>query len=353
MIVRDITPSEREAYNAVVNHPMQSFEWGEFREATGVKILRKGMFEKAKLIEAFQLTIHKIPHTKYTIGYLPKSGLPSKEVIAELRKIGKLYNCVYIQLEPNVSTANHAGEIDNDLIPSFHPLFTKYTFILDLSPSEDDLLKNMHAKTRYNIRVAQKHGVEIVEDNSLEAFEQYWQIMLETTSRQKFYAHTKRYHQLQRDVLLSSNSKAQSAKNNNLSYHLFLAKYKTSANSKGVNLPEQTLAAWVLFTFHDTLYYPYGSSRSVHRETMASNLLMWEAIKFGKKAGLKYFDMWGALSPEPDTNDPWYGFHRFKQGYGPQLIQFVGSYDLVINPMLYKGMQIADKLRWLYLHIKK
>ena len=82
---------------------------------------------------------------------------------------------------------------------------------------------------------------------------------------------------------------------------------------------------------------------------MASNLMMWEAIKFGKKLGLKKFDMWGAIGPNPSKNDPWYGFHRFKEGYNPILTEFTGSYDLVINPLLYSVYKVIDKSRWYYL----
>jgi lipid II:glycine glycyltransferase (peptidoglycan interpeptide bridge formation enzyme) len=195
----------------------------------------------------------------------------------------------------------------------------------------------MHQKTRYNIRVAQKHDVEIVEDNSEEGFETYWKLTEETTKRQNFYAHTKTYHKLQWETL---NSKKQT--DNALTSHLFFAKYKG-----------EILAAWVLFIFQDTLYYPYGSSSSMHREVMASNLIMWEAIKFGKKRGLKKFDMWGAMSDTPDTKDPWYGFHRFKQGYGARHVQFIGSYDVVINPVLYELYKLADKVRWAMLKIRK
>ncbi|MDP3941598.1 MAG: peptidoglycan bridge formation glycyltransferase FemA/FemB family protein [bacterium] len=63
--------------------------------------------------------------------------------------------------------------------------------------------------------------------------------------------------------------------------------------------------------------------------------------------------MWGALGPDPDPKDPWYGFHRFKQGFGPELAEFVGSYDLVINPLLYQVYKIADKARWFLLKMKK
>ncbi len=336
---------------------MQSYEWGEFREKTGIKVIRKGFFENDKLTQAFQLTIHPIPHTSWTIGYVPKGILPTQEMIEELKIIGKQNNCIFIQLEPNIEK-NNQGVIPTVLIPAAHPLFTKHTLQLDLTKSEEELLKNMHPKTRYNIKVAQKHGVKIVEDNSKEAFDEYWKLMEETTNRQGFFAHTKHYHQLlwqtlKNPVILNAvknlpkptkedPSEKPQDDNNGLSAHILLAKYN-----------DKTLTAWMLFVFHDILYYPYGASSREHRETMSPNLMMWEAILFGKKRGLKTFDMWGSLGENPDTKDPWYGFHRFKMGYNPKLIEFMGSYDLVINPLLYQIYKITDKIRWLLLKIKK
>lgn len=220
---------------------------------------------------------------------------------------------------------------------SFHPLFTKYNFLLDVQPPEETLLKNMHHKTRYNIRVAQKHGVTIVEDNSDNGFEKFWHLTEETTKRQKFYAHTKHYHQTQREIL-----NVEKTKGNDVTSHILLATYQ-----------EKVLTAWILFEFHNTLYYPYGSSSTEHREVMASNLMMWEAIRFGKKRGLQYLDMWGALSPSPNTKDPWYGFHRFKQGYGGELVEYMGSFDFLINPHLYHLYKGVDFLRWAYLKLRK
>jgi lipid II:glycine glycyltransferase (peptidoglycan interpeptide bridge formation enzyme) len=318
-------------FNKKVTHPLQSFEWGEFREKTGVKVVRG---------KDFQLTIHKIPYLNYNIGYLPKGNLPNKKLIEELRKIGKENNCIFIQLEPNIRSSTLNSQFSTfNLIPAAHPLFTRYTFILDLTKNEEELLAGMHQKTRYNIKVAQKHGVEIVEDNSDKAFKEYLKLTEETTRRQKFFAHTPRYHKLMWETLKTNNKSGM--KNDKLSAHLLLAKYKN-----------KILTAWIVFVFKDTLYYPYGASSTEYRETMASNLMMWEAIKFGKKLGLKKFDMWGALGPDPDHKDSWYGFHRFKQGYGGELVEFVGSYDLVINPMVYQIYKLADKIRWLVLKFK-
>lgn len=350
MEIREITIKDKSEFDDVVSHPLQSYEWGEFREKTGVKVIRRGFFEKGKLVKGFTFTLHKIPKTPFNIGYLPKGDLPDEDLINELQKIGKEEKCIFIQLEPNVIKANTTKSINENsnfienfklkiknfiLVPAAHPLFTKYTFVLDLTKSEEELLKSMHPKARYNIRVAGKHGVEIVEDNSIKAFEEYWRLMQQTTSRQNFYAHTKEYHKIQWETF-----REKKENKNSLESHLLLAKYH-----------EKILTAWVLFIFKDTLYYPYGASSSENREVMSSNLIMWEAIRFGKKLGLKKFDMWGALGSDPDRKDPWYGFHNFKEKYGPEHVEFIGSYDLVINPVLYQGYKFADKLRWFYLKL--
>lgn len=298
------------------DHPLQSGQWEEFRKKTGVKTLR---------VDGELLTIHKIPHTLFNIGYLPRGSIPNDKLILGLKKVGNEQNCIFIQLEPN-EIKNPKSKLSSALKPSAHPLLTKYTFVIDLTKSEEELLKSMHPKTRYNIRVAQKHEVEIVEDNSDRAFEQYLKLTKETTQRQGFFAHSEQYHRLMWNTLREKMA------------HLFLAKYKN-----------KVLAAWIVFVYGDTLYYPYGASSSEYREVMASNLMMWEIIKWGKKKGLKKFDMWGALSEHPDEKDPWFGFHRFKQGYGAKHVEFIGSYDLVMKPFWYELYKIADKIRWLFL----
>lgn len=359
----DISDDQKDEYNKVVNHPLQSYEWGEFRKKTGVKVVRRGLAANGKIVDGFTLTLHKIPKTKYYIGYLPKGNKPTDEMLSELARIGIEENCVFIQLEPNIKMNQEARSMNqgNDfesiihdsrfmIREAAHPLFTKFSFILDITKPDDELLKNMHSKTRYNIRIAERHKVKVVENNSEESFNHYLKLMLETTNRQGFYAHTPQYHKDLFDSL--SKNQESSTKNNQLSYHLFNALYNPN-DERSAKSEQLTLTSWVLFVFHDTLYYPYGASSRQHREVMANNLIAWETIKFGKKLGLKKFDMWGALGPEPDVNDPWYGFHRFKEGYGAELVEFVGSYDLVIRPQAYSIYKVADKARWALLKLRK
>jgi lipid II:glycine glycyltransferase (peptidoglycan interpeptide bridge formation enzyme) len=342
--VEKVTEKERDLYNSLVDHPLQSFEWGEFRKETGLVVERRVIFENGKPKNAFCATFHRIPLLPYTIGYVPKINFWDRNLLSQLVEIGRSNKCVFVQIEPNIENkSSFVTRFDSEfnIKPSFHPLFPRYTFVLDLKKSEEQLLSNMHPKTRYNIRVAQKHGVVVFEDNSEEAFEAYLLLLEETTKRQGFFAHSKDYHRKMWKVLQENRIKTKQAKKR-LEPHLFLAKYQG-----------EILVAWMLFVFGDTLYYPYGASSSKHRNVMASNLMMWEAIRFGRRLGLSKFDMWGALGPNPSLTDPWFGFHRFKQGFGARLVEFVGSFDLVLEPHLYNLLKIADKSRWFLLKLKQ
>ncbi len=333
------------SFNKVAKHPLQSWEWGEFRQKTGIKVQRWGLFEGRQLKEAIQVTIHPLPKGKWTIGYFPKGEIPSRDQKRVLEKIAKKENCIFIKLEPKVELKKiNQAKIKflkrNGFVKG-RSLFTPYNFILDLSPSLEELLKNFKSKTRYNIRLAQRKGVEVKIDNSDEAFEFFLKLMKETTQRQGFYAHEEDYYREMWATLQNQKSVINSSSTKTLKADLMVAKYKG-----------EIITAWMLFWFGETMYYPYGASTRKYREVMANNLVMWEAIKLAKKRGCNYFDMWGALGPNPSKNDPWYGFHRFKSGYNPNLIEYMGTYDLVFHPFLYKLFRLTESLRWKWLKLK-
>lgn len=335
-IQRLTNEAQRKDFNARALHPLQAWEWGEFRKDTGVKVERYGVIdENGKVAEPIQVTIHRIPKTPWTVGYMPKGYFPTQAQVEILREIGKRHNSIFIKVEPKV-LASEIKDSDRKLLKasgfvSGRPLFTKYNFVLDIDKPEEELLSNMKSKTRYNLRLAERKGVRVEIDNSTETFEEYLKLTKETTERQGFYAHTEKYHRQMWNCLRTSGIA-----------HLVRAVYQG-----------KILTTWVLFTFNNTLYYPYGASSREHREVMASNLVMWEAIRFGKDQGCKQFDLWGALGPDPDEKDPWYGFHRFKEGYGAEHIEFMGTYDLVIQPLLYWPYRAAESIRWAILRMLK
>ncbi len=317
---------QKKEFNALANHPLQSWEWGEARKKMGLQLVRfKEESENRKNV--FQMTIHPISHTPYFLGYIPRSLNPSEEAVDYISKWGEKHNLIFVKFEPD-----EQEKIDPrlSLVRSSHELFPEWTQTLDITPSEDILLKNMKPKTRYNIKLAQKKGVIVKEMSDEKGFEIFSKLYFETCKRQHYLGHTPSYHKTIWDTLKDDIS------------HILIAWYN--------NTP---LAAYELFYFKKTFYYPYGGTSLLHRNVMGANLLMWEAIRLGKKLGAHTFDMWGSLPPQFSKNHDWSGFSRFKEGYGTTFVQKVGSYDLVIKPTLYNLYSLAYKGRKLFLSLKK
>lgn len=309
-MLKQPTPKE---LNRVATHPLQTWEWGEFRSEWGNEVVR---------FPFGQITIHKLYFLPFKVAIFDKGPAPTKAMIDELRTYAQQNRILFVKLEPNV-VKNKKDETllkNSGAVPG-KTLFTPSTFWINLTQSEEELLKGFHSKTRYNIRLAEKKGVKVVEDNSDKAFEAYWKLSEETTKRQGFFNHTKQYHKLMWKHLQSAGIA-----------HLLTATYE-----------KKILVAWVLFIWKDTLYYPYGASSDVHKNLMAPNLMMWEAIRFGKKHSLKTFDLWGREEGK--------GFTKFKEGYNPEIVEFLGTWDLICSP-LYWGYRMAEWLRWRILRLK-
>jgi len=315
-------PIENKGYDDKVIHPLQSYLWGKAREKMGTRVMH---LTDGK--NNYQLTLHPL-FFGYKLGYLPRSITPSTPILNFLKEWGLKNKIIFIKIEP-YTEKSESKTIDPRLKISDHPLFPSWTQILDIDKPEEELLKNMHQKTRYNIRLAQKKGVVIKEESNDKGFKIFADLYFETCRRQKYYGHNLNYHKTVWENL-----------KNNIS-HIMIAYYN--------NIP---LAAYELFFFKKRLYYVYGGTSLLHRNVMAANLLMWESIRFGKKIGATKFDMWGSLPPGYDQSHDWAGFTRFKEGYGCKFVEMVGSYDLIVNPTLYTIYGLAHKIRSLVLKMK-
>jgi lipid II:glycine glycyltransferase (peptidoglycan interpeptide bridge formation enzyme) len=307
---------DKENFNKISTHPLQTWEWGEFRKKWGNEVVR---------FPFGQITVHKLPLLPFKIGVFVKGPKPDEKQINTLKEYAKTNNIFFVKLEPNYVPEN--DDKKNNLEKLLKKLgcikgkrlFTPETFWIDLTKSEEELLKSFSQKTRYNIKLAEKRGVKVYEDNSEKAFNNYLKLTFETARRQGFFAHTKKYHQLMWKTLKDSGVT-----------HLMVASYK-----------KEILTTWILFTWKDFLYYPYGASSDKYRNLMANNLMMWEAIRFGKKQNLKTFDLWGKEEGK--------GFTKFKEGYNPKVVNFIGTWDLVINKPIYYLYRFIENIRWFIL----
>ena len=309
------------------NHILQSNAWEEFKNTYGTPAIRVGRVLYTK---------HKIPFTSFYYAYSPRVN-PFEIDFKSLEESLKKEDCIALHLDvPNITVDNpkflDAKKIlDEKCVRSPRDEFAKGNFFVDLTKSEEELSQNMHKKHRYNVRVAEKKGVTVRESTSDKDFEVFFKMYHETGERQKYYSRNKRYLKIIWDTFKKENI-----------VHLLVAEHEGTS-----------LAAWMFYIYENVLYYPYGGMDDRYKSLYASNILGWEAIKFGKKMGCTLFDMWGASEDMSKKSDPYYSFSLFKEKFGAKHVTYIDSYDFVVNEPMYKMFTAANSVRWKLLNMLK
>jgi len=321
------------------NHPLQSWEWGDVRKAVGTRVARFITRSNDKN-RFFTVTVHSIGFSK-TIAYLARSVWPTESELKYIVAVLQSFNAIALKLEPDLyieQSGDYRIPLLNtrwnsngiEFVRSSASIFGKHTFLVDLTPSEEEIMRRMKQKTRYNIRVAHKHGV-VVKDmsNAKNGFDIFFSLYQDTQRRQRYLGHGENYHRAVWDGMKGKYSK------------LFVAFYN-----------DQPLAAYHMMYSDTRAFYVYGGTSTEHKQAMASNVLMWEVMRDAKKQRKQYFDMWGALPENYDPKDPWAGFHRFKEGYGGRHMTYMPTIDVVIDKGWYSLFSIAWPIRNKLLELK-
>lgn len=191
---------------------------------------------------------------------------------------------------------------------------TQKTLLLDLSLSEEELLKQMHQKTRYNIRLAKKKEVEIKE-GTIDNINSFYELLRNTKDRNSFGIHPREHYE---KLLSDSSGKIK----------LYLAYYN-----------KKIIAGGLFSFFGDQATYLHGASSNEYRNIMAPYLIQWEAIKEGKRNSCKYYDFWGI------SDRLWPGVTRFKKGFGGFVYNYPGTFDIIVNKNRYFLYSFLRKIR--------
>jgi len=223
-----------------------------------------------------------------------------------LSVLKKNSRAVFARFEPNRSDWSGEGIKTISIQPA-------KTIILDLTKSESDLLAAMHPKTRYNIHLAEKKGVNIIIDNT--RLDDFLVLMKATIERDNFFAHGADYYR----ALANFDSDF---------IQLILAEYEGRVIAAG------------LFCFcSPAAVYLHGASSNEFRNVMAPYLLQWAAINRAKSLGLKYYDFYGIDAKK------WPGVTRFKEGFGGEEVNYAGTFDLVLRPGWYFIYRLLRSIR--------
>lgn len=194
------------------------------------------------------------------------------------------------------------------------------TRILSLQLSEQDLLAQMKPKGRYNIRLAERHDLEIKDDPNITAFHA---LLKRTATRDGFGIHPESHYRAFLEHVPGA---------------FLLLAYHAKTSSR------EPIAGLLGAIWGTTGIYYYGASDERHRALMAPYLLQWHAMKRCKAAGCTHYDLLGVAPEGSDEKHAWAGITNFKEKFGGALVAYPPEQQVVLRPVLWKVLQLKRRL---------
>ncbi len=307
-------------------HFLQTGAWGELKSRFGWKAVRVVEGENGA-----QVLFRKLPFG-FTIAYLAKGPVGwSEKLFTAIDAVCRQNRAILLKIEPDLFEGEEKrSPASFDELLASRPIQPRRTVVVPLEGSEEEILARMKQKTRYNIHLAEKKGVVVKNSSNVTEFHR---MALLTAERDLFSVHTRAYYQGVYDLLgVQGNC-------------VLLTAYYGS----------QALASLMAVSAGENAYYLYGASYDLERNRMPTYLIQWEAMKWAKGRGCKYYDLWGIPDLEEDelektfkerhSHDGLWGVYRFKRGFGGQVKRSVGAWDKVYDERLYSIYSLYMKLR--------
>lgn len=193
----------------------------------------------------------------------------------------------------------------------------RHTHCVDLRRAEHERLRAMKPKGRYNVGVARRHGVAIVEDNSERGLDAFLAIRDDTARREDLKRRSRRYFAaMQREFGPAA--------------RLFFAEHGG-----------RRLACALVIRFGERATYLYGGSLDERRELMAPCLLHHEIMNRMAAAGCTCYDLWGT-APPGQPGHRWAGLSAFKRRFGGTDVAHVPTLDHVYDRAAYDRFVDAE-----------
>jgi len=302
---------------------LQSWNWGEFQKIMGNKIWRLGVYDNQRLLSVVLVVKIEAKRGRFL---LIQHGPISKKLFEELKKIAKNEKCDFIRVAPLLEKNDENKKSLKDLgfrESPMHASAYEATWKLDITPSEEELLKNMRKTTRYLIRQAQKNPeIEIVKSDKIEDAELYQKLNEKVSKYQRFTPFSFDFVKNEFEVFAKDNQAL-----------LFFGKYKGEIIS----------SALIIFWQGIGFYHQAALDPNYHKIPVAY-LLQWEVIKEVKKRGCKLYDFWGYVDPKKEPRHPWAGPTLFKTGFGGKAYQYLKTQDFPMSKK-YWFTFIFEKIR--------
>ncbi len=322
-----VNENQRDAWDAFVQSSLngsilQSYAWGTVKNGTWKPLYAAVTDDRENFLAAALILKRKLPFFNQSLFYAPRGpvfnsldGTVVNFFFRSVRELAKKENAFVFRCDPEIAEPESSFVKclnENGLRHNSGNIQPRATIILDIRPDEENLLKSFHHKTRYNIKLAEKKGVVIEEENSEEGVDLFYSLFQITGARDQFLILKKNYFRHLWKTLSEKNACT-----------ILVAYYD-----------HQPLAAIFQTVFGGRMTYLYGASSNEYRNLMPNHLIHWRAIQWAKKRGVHWYDFWGIPS-NPDEQSPLQGVYRFKKGFCETETKWVGTFELILNSFWY------------------
>ena len=296
---------------------LQTRGWGEFKARWGWE--PRYVIHEGPDADIAVLFLRRRIRGLGELWYAPKGPAvgAQRQLVDVLQGRGIFGNAFAIKVEPELAAADGDADLRAAGLrkAARDVQITRATILVDLRPSEDDLLASFKSKCRYNIRLAARKGVVVrhVEVDS-DTVDVMFRLMSATQSRAGFTLRQRGYYD---DYWRLQNACGQG--------DFFFA-------FKG----DEVLAGVFVTRFGNRAWYKDGGSTKRHSELMAPHLLQWEVMRWLRGEGIETYDLVAVPRPsELDEAHPMWGLYRFKSGFNEEITEYTGTWDLALSERRY------------------
>ncbi len=342
-----LTPDKYEELDAfVASHKNGGFtqlsSWRHVKNNWGFEAV-VSRNDAGEIIGSMSMLIQKIPFIGTSFVYAPRGpvcDLNDAKVLADLKAgadmVAKKHNAHALKIDPDtlmadeefIKIAKEMGFVQFAGPDGFETIQARFNYRLYLNErSEEQILADLNQKCRYNIRVAEKKGVQ-VRHVGKEYLDDFIRIMQVTGERDGFITRPKIYFERMLDALGEN-------------VRLYVGFYQ-----------DEVICGAITTNVGGKCCYVYGASDNNHRNVMPNYLMQWEMIKWAVQTNCFVYDFQG-VSGIMDESRPIHGLYRFKKGFNGTLEELAGEFDYTYKPFKSKMVDYALSLNTFTRKLKK
>lgn len=308
------------------SHHLQTTFWAELKSPKLWEASRVVLLEGGKIVAGMQL-LHRHVSRVGRVGYVPRGPvfastderLP-KRLMAALLELAEEKRLRYLTVQPPRCGDSFVAELTaHGFSATPFQVAPTATVLIDLQHPPEVLRARMQSSNRRALRKAEANGLRVRIGTAAD-LPLFYDLLMTTGKRHQFTPPSLEYFERMWRLFAATDDIV-----------LIL-----------VEFDGESVAGELSITFGDTLVSKRAGWSGKHGKLYPNELVVWTAMNWARKRGLKYYDMEG-LNPDlaraitsgaeiPAASKK--SAHWFKLGFGGQVILLPDNYEIVRVPVL-------------------